>query len=95
MILLYPIQDIMQKKFHLKPLAQNVKPYKMGTNDYLRKIVNHPLSSDGLILWTKDIVDLYPDIPQDEGLTVRKSLEFSDGKTISTDCNWKLAECDF
>lgn len=85
----------MQKKFHLKPLAQNVKPDRMGTNDYLRKIANHSLLSDGLILWTKYIVDDYPDISHDGGLTVRKSLESRDGKTISTDCNWKLAECVF
>ena len=55
--------------FHLEPLAQKVKSYIQDTNDFLKKIVNlHPLP-DNLILCTIDVVNLYPNIPYEEGFS--------------------------
>ena len=80
-------------EFHLKPLAQKVKSYK-DTNDFLRKIASLPPLPDDIILCTIDVVSLYPNIPDDEGLIgLRKSLESSEDKTLSTDSLMGLAEC--
>ena len=55
--------------FHLEPLAQKVKSYIQDTNDFLKKIANlHPLP-DSLILCTIDVVNLYPNIPYEEGFS--------------------------
>ena len=80
-------------EFHLKPLAQKVKSYK-DTNDFLRKIASLPPLPDDIILCTIDVVGLYPNIPDDEGLIgFRKSLESREDKTLSTDSLMDLAEC--
>ena len=48
---------------------------------------------DDIILCTIDVVGLGPNIPHDEGLiTLRKSLESREDKTISTDSLMDLAE---
>ena len=79
-------------EFHLKPLAQKVKSYVKDTNDFLRKIASLPPFPDDIILCTIDVVGLYPNILHDEGLIVlRKSLESSEDKTISTDSLMDLA----
>ena len=80
--------------FHLKPLAQTVKSYIQDTNDFLKKIANLPPLPDDLILCTIDVVGLYPNIPHEEGLiAIRKALDTTKDKTISTDSLIKLAEC--
>ena len=80
-------------EFHLKPLAQKVKSYK-DNNDFVRRITNLPPLSNEIILCTIDVAGLYPNIPRDEGLiALRKSLESSEDKTISTDSLMDLAEC--
>ena len=80
--------------FHLKPLAQKVKSYVQDTNDFLKKIANFSPLPDDLILCTIDVVGLYPNIPHEEGLiTIRKALNTSKDKTISTDSLIELAEC--
>ena len=80
-------------EFHLKPLAQKVKSYK-DNNDFLRRITNLPLLPNEIILCTIDVAGLYPNIPRDECLiALRKSLESSEDKTISTDSLMDLAEC--
>ena len=49
---------------------------------------------DDLILCTIDVVGLYPNIPQEEGLiAIRKALDTRKDKTISTDFLIELAEC--
>ena len=79
-------------EFHLKPLAKKVKSYVKDTNDFLGKIASLPPFPDDIILCTIDVVGLYPNILHDEGLIVlRKSLESSEDKTISTDSLMDLA----
>ena len=49
---------------------------------------------DVITLCTIVVVGLYPNIPHYEDLiALRKSLEFREGKTISTDSLMVLAEC--
>ena len=80
--------------FHLKPLAQKVKSYIQDTNDFLKKIANLPPLPDDLILWTIDIVGLFPNIPYEEGLiTIRRALDTRKHKTILTDSLIELTEC--
>ena len=81
-------------EFHLKPLAKKVKSCIKDTNDFLRKIDSLPPLPDDIILCTIDVVDLYTNIPQDEGLiALRKSLESREDNTVSTDSLMDLAEC--
>ena len=71
--------------FHLKPLAQKVKSYIQVTNDFLKRIANLPPLPDDLILFTIDLVGLYPNIPHEEGLiAIKKALDTRKDKTIST-----------
>ena len=49
--------------FLLKSLTQKVKYYIQDTNDFLKKIANHPPFPDDLNLWTINVVGLYPNIP--------------------------------
>ena len=79
--------------FHLKPLAQKVKSYIQDTNDFLKKIANLPPLPDDLILCTIDVVGLYPNMPHEGLITIRKALDTRKDKTISTDSLIKLAEC--
>ena len=80
--------------FHLKPLAKKVKSYIQDTNDFLKKTANLPPLPDDLMLWTVDVVGLYPNIPHEEGLIViRRALDTRKDKTISTDSLIELAEC--
>ena len=80
--------------FHLKSLAQKVNPYIQDSNDFLKKIANFPPLPHELILCTIDIVGLYPYIPHEEGLiAIKKTLDTSKDKTISTDSSIKLVEC--
>ena len=75
-------------------MAQKVKSYIKDTNDFLRKIASLPTLPDDIILCTKDVVGLYPNIPHDEVLIVLiKSLESRESKTISTDYLMDLAQC--
>ena len=79
--------------FHLKPLAQKVKSYIQDTNDFLKKIANLPPLPDDLILCTIDVVGLYPNMPHEGLITIRKALDTRKDKTISTDSLIELAEC--
>ena len=80
--------------FHLKPLAKKVKFYIQDTNDFLKNIANLPPLPDDLILWTIDIVGLFPNIPYEEGLiTIRRALDTRKHKTILTDSLIELTEC--
>ena len=78
-VLLYCILD-----FHLQPLAQTVKSYIKDTNDFLNKLRSLPKLPDNIILCTVDVVDLYPNIPHEEGLSaLRKPLDNRIEKNIS------------
>ena len=62
--------------FHLKPLAQKVKSYNQDKNDFLKTIANTSPLPYELISYTIDVLGLYSNIPDEEGLiAVRKALE--------------------
>ena len=81
-------------QYHLRPLAQNVKPYIKDTNDFLCKLANLPPLPDDVILCTIDVVGLYPNIPHDERLIAMwKALDLQKDKRILTESLIELAEC--
>ena len=60
----------------------------------MKKIENHPPLPDDLVLCTIDAVDLYPNIPHQEGLIAnRRALDTRKHKTISTDSLIELGGC--
>ena len=62
--------------FHLKPLAQKVKSYNQDKNDFFISLANTPPLPYELISYTIDVLGLYSNIPDEEGLiAVRKALE--------------------
>ena len=74
---------------HLQPLAQAVKSYIKDTKEFLQKPRSFPKLPDGITLCTMDVVGLYPNIPDEEGLSaLKKRLE----KYVSTDTIMDLAE---
>ena len=79
--------------FHLQPLAQTVKSYIKDTNGFLNKLRSLPKLPDNIVLCTVDVVDLYPIIPHEEGLSaLRKRLANQMEKYISSDTLCDLAE---
>ena len=54
---------------HLQSLVQAVKSYIKDTNELPKKLCSLPKLPDGIILCTMDVVDLYPNIPYEEGLS--------------------------
>ena len=79
--------------FHLKPIAAKVKSYIKDTNDFLRKLQNLPKLPDDVILCTIDVIGLYPNIPNEEGLLfLKKALHKWRNKTVSTESLIELAE---
>ena len=75
--------------FQLQPLAQTVKSYIKDTNHFLRKIKELGQLPEGTILCIIDVVDLYPNIPHDEGLDF---LDSRVDKQVTTDTLIELAE---
>ena len=79
--------------FHLKPTAAKVNSYIKHTDDFLRKFQNLPKLLDGVILYTIDVVGLYPNVPNDQGLLfLKKALDKRQKKTVSTESLIELAE---
>ena len=79
--------------FHLQPLAKKVKSVIKDTNDFLLKLKNLPTLPENAILCTVDVVGLYPNIPNDEGLqALRHALDERENKTISTDTLIELSD---
>ena len=79
--------------FHLQPLAQKVKLYIKDTNHFLRKIKELGQFPEGTILYTINVVTLYPNIPHDEGLSFLKDfLDSRVDKQVITGTLIELAE---
>ena len=79
--------------FHLQPLAQAVKSYFKDTNDFLNKLHSLPKLPGNIILCTVDLVDLYPNILHEEGLSsLMKRLDNHMEQYISSDTLCDLAE---
>ena len=63
------------------------------TNHFLRKLLNLLKSPDELILCTADLVGLYPNTPNEEGLILlKKALDKRWNKIVSTESLIELAE---
>ena len=79
--------------FHLQPLCKKVNSYIKDTNDFLLKLKTLPSLPENAILCTVDVVGLYPNIPNNEGLqALRHALDERETKTISTDTLVELSD---
>ena len=86
----YPIV-VISRKTYLHFQNFNCK----DTNDFLNKLRSLPKLPDNIILCTVDVVGLYPNIPQEEGLSaLRKRLDNRMKKYISSDTLCNLAEAE-
>ena len=79
---------------HCKPIATKVKSYIKDTNDFLRKLQNLAKLPDDAILCTIDLVVLYRNTPNDEGLLLLNKMLDKQRKSyfrnnISTDLSAK------
>ena len=78
---------------HLKPLSPSVKSYIKDTNDFLLKLQSLPPLTKDDILCSIDVVGLYPNIPNEEGLAaIKKALDKRRDKKVSTESIVELAE---
>ena len=57
----------------MQSLAKEVKSYIKDTNDFLNKLHSLPKLPDNAILSTVDVVGLYPNVPQKEGLSALRN----------------------
>ena len=99
--LLFLIVDFLRKAnisaflgYHLKRLSQKVKSFIKDTNDFLNKLNELRDLPDEFIICTINVVGLYPNTQQKEGLeAIQKALDNREDQTISTDSLILLAEC--
>ena len=74
--------------------SQKVRSYIKETNEFLKKLRDLPLLPEDFLLFTIDLVGLYPNIPFEDCLAViRKALDSREDQTISTESLMILAEC--
>ena len=79
--------------FHLQPLAKIVESYIKDTNHFLKMLKELGSLPKKGILWTIDVVGLYPNIPHKEGLaSIRKHLDNRENKEVTTDTLVELAD---
>ena len=80
-------------EFHLKSIVAKVNSNIKDTNDFLRKLLNLLKLPDELILCTADLVGLYPNTPNEEGLILlKKALDKRRNKIVSIESLIELAE---
>ena len=58
-------------EYHIKPVAQKIKSYIKDTNDFLRKLDALPSLPEDIVLCTRDVVGLYPNIPHENAESIR------------------------
>ena len=79
--------------FHLQPIAKKVKSYIKDFNDFLKKLGSLTNLPDNILLCAMDVVDLYLNIPHDEGFSLfRKRFDERDEKNVSTNTLVEMAE---
>ena len=79
--------------YYLQPLAKKVESYIKDTNHFLKKLKELGSLLKNAILCTIDVVDLYPNIPHEEGLaSIRKHLNNRENKEVATDALVELAD---
>ena len=80
----------------MQPLVQRIKSYFKDTNHFLNKIKKIGQLPEGAILYTMDVVSLYPNIPHEEGLaSLCKFSETRENKQISSDTLAEITEIVF
>ena len=77
-------------EYHLKPVAQS---YINDINDFLCKFDALPSLAEDIILYTIDVLGLYPNIRNEAGLVARrKALDQREDKTVSIDSVIELVQ---
>ena len=72
--------------FYLQPLPQAVKLYIKDTNDCLNRLLSLPKLPGNTILYTVDVVGVFPNIPHEQGpSSIRERLDNRMGKYILSD----------
>ena len=95
---LFQIADSIQKissflGHHLKLIAQKVNSFLKDTNHFLRKIKSLGHLPEGAILYTIDVVGLYPNISHEEGLaSLRRFLDARTEEKVINETLVELAE---
>ena len=79
--------------YHLQPLAKRVKSFVKDTNNFLRKLDGLKDLPGNALLCTVDVVGLYQNIPQNEGLlAVKEALKNQVDQTVSIESLMELVE---
>ena len=77
----------------MQPLAKGIKSYIKDTNDFLKKIQNLPDLPEDTIFCTIDVVGLYPNIPDEYGLTaIKEAFDAREDQTVSAETIMELAD---
>ena len=75
------------------PIVKKVESYIKDTNHFLKKLKELGSLPKNAILFTIDVVGLYPNIPHEEGLaSIRKHLNNRENKEVTTDTLVELAD---
>ena len=78
---------------HLQPIIQKVNAFIKDTDHFLRKIKSLGQLPEGATLCTIDVVGLYPNIRNEEGLaSLRRFLDSKTEKKVTTETLVELAE---
>ena len=81
--------------FHLKSIIKNGASYQKYSNNFKSKIKNINTPNDALLV-TADVVGLYPNIPNEVGLSaLREALDKITRKEMPTENRIKMAEFVF
>ena len=71
--------------FNLNPFVSKSKSYDKGTNHFQSLLAQLGEIPDDALLCTADVLDLYPNIPHNEGLeAIRKALDTTHNPSVST-----------
>ena len=79
--------------FHLQPVTREVESHIKDTNDFLKKLCSLTDLLSDTILCSVDVVGLYPNIPNDEGLSaLQRRMELKRDKKVNPSTLVELAE---
>ena len=71
--------------FHVQTLPREIKSYIKDTKDFLKKFQSLTNLPNDIILCSVDVVNLYPNMPHEEGLSaIQKRFELRREKKVST-----------
>ena len=79
--------------YHRKPLGASIPSFVKDTNDFLHKLADIETLLGGAIMFSIDVVGLYPHIPHNEGLdAIRHAPHGRQNQEIPTSLIAHLAE---